>query len=434
MVAEVRMPALSPTMTEGKIVSWSKNVGDKIETGDVILEIETDKAVMEVEAQSKGVLGKILFELNQDVRVGDVIALIKEKNDTDEDISKYNATTRNTNTQLISNSDSNNSFNQTSEQKEIEDKTIIDTNILKEKNSNHIEDNQYIEKSFFASPLAKKIAKENNIDLGQISIGSGPNGRIVKKDIENLLSSRCGVLRRNDIEYVDIEPTNMRKIIAERLTNSKQNIPHWYMKISPNMENFVNLRNEINSMAKINQDGKPEYKISATDLFVFAIAKAIKKNPSVNKCWINGKIRKYNNIDIAIAVGLEDGVITPVIKNADQKNLIDLSNEIKTLVAKARNGKLNYDDYNGGCMTISNLGMFEVDEFCSIVNPPQSFITAISSINNKPIATSNNKCEIKPVCNIMFSIDHRVLDGASFAPFAKDMKKILENPALMFII
>ena len=289
-------------------------------------------------------------------------------------------------------------------------------------------------KKIFASPLAKKIATDNHIDLEQISIGSGPNGRIIKQDIEKILSSKNSGLARNSIEYIDIEPTNMRKTIAKRLTESKQNIPHWYMKISPNMSNFVNFRNEINSMAKIDKDGKPEYKISATDLFVFAIAKAVKQNSVVNTAWVDGKIRKYNNIDISIAVGLEDGVITPVVKNADRKNLIDLSKEIKNLVSKARSGKLNHDEYNGGCLTISNLGMFDVDDFCSIINPPQSCIIAISAIHNKPIATSSDKCEIQPVCNITFSIDHRVLDGASFAPFANDIKKMLENPALMFII
>ena len=296
MVAEVQMPALSPTMTEGKIVSWNKNVGDKIEAGDVILEIETDKAVMEVEAQSKGVLGKILFELNQDVRVGDTIALIKEKNDTDEDIFNYqsSATTNGKvdteiNTNIQSKQDNDNSNQQTS---------YIQTNNNTTNNNADISVNQLSTcKKIFASPLAKKIATDNHIDLEQISIGSGPNGRIIKQDIEKILSSKNSGLARNSIEYIDIEPTNMRKTIAKRLTESKQIIPHWYMKISPNMSNFVNFRNEINSMAKIDKDGKPEYKISATDLFVFAIAKAIKRNSVINTSWIDGKIRKYNNID-----------------------------------------------------------------------------------------------------------------------------------------
>ncbi|MBQ7552514.1 MAG: 2-oxo acid dehydrogenase subunit E2 [Rickettsiales bacterium] len=428
MVAEVKMPALSPTMTEGKIVSWNKNVGDKIEAGDVILEIETDKAVMEVEAQSKGVLGKILFELNQDVRVGDTIALIKEKNDTDEDIFNYQSST-------TTNGKVDTEINTDIQSKQGNDNSNQQASYIQTNNNADISVNQLSTcKKIFASPLAKKIATDNHIDLEQISIGSGPNGRIIKQDIEKILSSKNSGLARNSIEYIDIEPTNMRKTIAKRLTESKQNIPHWYMKISPNMSNFVNFRNEINNMAKIDKDGKPEYKISATDLFVFAIAKAIQRNSVVNTAWIDGRIRKYNNIDIAIAVGLEDGVITPVVKNADQKNLIDLSKEIKNLVSKARSGKLNYDEYNGGCLTISNLGMFDVDDFCSIINPPQSCIIAISAIHNKPIANSCNRCEIQPVCNITFSIDHRVLDGASFAPFANDIKKMLENPALMFII
>ena len=433
MVAEVKMPALSPTMTEGKIVSWNKNVGDKVETGDVILEIETDKAVMEVEAQSKGILGKILFQLNQNVCVGDTIALIKESKDTDEDVDNYKIQQNVVDTSVLENSSTT-----TSQEKQNND-TGMKTMSASKREEHYVAGcsvyNQHdINGRVFASPLAKKIATDNNIDLAQLAVGSGPNGRIIKRDIEAVLSSKSNVLKRAEVEYVDIEPTSMRKVIAQRLTDSKQQIPHWYLKISPDMDNFIHFRDEINSMAKMNKDGKPEYKISATDLFVFALAKAIKRHSGINTAWVDGKIRKYNNIDIAIAVGLDDGVITPVVKNADQKNLIDLSQEIKSLVAKARSGKLNYDEYNGGCITVSNLGMFDVVEFSSIINPPQSCIMAIGAIQRQPVAISNHQFEVRPVCNITFSIDHRVLDGASFAPFANDMKKILENPALMFIL
>lgn len=415
MVAEVKMPALSPTMEEGKIVSWNKKEGDKIDVGDVLLEVETDKAVMEVEAQNKGVLGKILVATDNVVAVNKTIALILEKGETADAIKDYKITDDVPKTEVKP------------EQKEekVEEKKVE----IKEESRASVTTSST---RIFASPLAKKMATMNNINIASIGAGSGPNGRIIKADVERFLATpRAGGVFRNPVEFTEIAPTGMRSTIAKRLTQSKQDIPHWYLKITANMTNFVAFRTELNKMAKL-VDGKPEYKISANDIIVFAIAKALKRNPSINTSWIDGKIRQYNNVDVSVAVSIDGGLITPIVKNADQKGLLEISKEIKQLAARAKDGKLTPDEYTGGSISVSNLGMFGVSEFQSIINPPQSCIAAVGAIEDRVIGV-NGKAKVCSVCNITFSADHRVIDGSVLAPFASDVKKFLENPALMFV-
>ena len=416
MVAEVKMPALSPTMEEGKIVSWNKKEGDKIDVGDVLLEVETDKAVMEVEAQNKGVLGKILVATDNVVAVNKTIALILEKGETADAIKDYKIAEDAPKTE------------DKPEQKEekVEEKKVE----IKEEGRAPVATSSA---RVFASPLAKKVAAMNNINIASVGIGSGPNGRIIKADVERFLATpRAGGVFRNPVEFTEIVPTGMRSTIAKRLTQSKQDIPHWYLKITANMANFVAFRTELNKMAKV-VDGKPEYKISANDIIVLAIAKALKRNPSINASWIDGKIRQYNNVDVSVAVSIDGGLITPIVKNADQKGLLEISKEIKQLAAKARDGKLTPDEYTGGSISVSNLGMFGVSEFQSIINPPQSCIAAVGAIEDAVLAV-NGEAAVCPICNITFSADHRVIDGSVLAPFANDVKKFLENPALMFVM
>ena len=427
MVAEVKMPALSPTMEEGKIVSWNKKEGDKVSLGDVLLEVETDKAVMEVEAQDSGVIGKILYKVDDVVKVNKTIALMLEKGETTDAIKDYkiqdDEPKAETKPAVVE---------ETKEEKvEIKQEPKTEPVAAQKQVSNIVSRNN---DRIFASPLAKSIASMNNISLSQIGVGSGPNGRIIKADVEMFLANpRVGGVFRNPVEYTDINPTGMRATIAKRLTQSKQDIPHWYLKITPDMTNFVNFRTELNKMAKV-VDGKPEYKISANDIIVLAIAKALKRNPSINASWIDGKIRQYNNVDVSVAVSIDGGLITPVVKNADQKGLLEISKEIKQLATKARDGKLTPDEYSGGSISISNLGMYGVSEFYSIINPPQSCIVAVGAIENQAVALPNGKCQAKPVCNLVFSADHRVIDGSVLAPFANDVKTFLENPALMFVM
>ena len=421
------MPALSPTMEEGKIVSWNKKEGDKVALGDVLLEVETDKAVMEVEAQDAGVVGKILYKVDDIVKVNKTIALMLEKGETADAIKDYKIQ-----------DDEPKAEEKTADVKEKKEEKV---EIKQEEKTEQVAEQKPVKNivsrnndRVFASPLAKSIASMNNISLSQIGVGSGPNGRIIKADVEMFLANpRVGGVFRNPVEYTDINPTGMRATIAKRLTQSKQDIPHWYLKITPDMTNFVNFRTELNKMAKV-IDGKPEYKISANDIIVLAIAKALKRNPSINASWIDGKIRQYNNVDVSVAVSIDGGLITPVVKNADQKGLLEISKEIKQLASKAKEGKLTPDEYSGGSISISNLGMYGVSEFYSIINPPQSCIVAVGAIENKPVELPNGKCQAKPVCNLVFSADHRVIDGSVLAPFANDVKTFLENPGLMFVI
>ena len=426
MVAEVQMPALSPTMTEGKIVSWNKKEGDAIAVGDIILEVETDKAVMEVEAQSKGTIGKILYNTDETVAVGKTIALILEKGESANILKNYKISNNNNNT--VNEVNTNTDINTTNKEENNTQECCQQVEETKCNTGN-------AESKVFASPLAKNIAKMNGINLSQIPTGSGPNGRIIKSDIEAFLNNRGGFAKkigRNPVEFVDITPSGMRTTVARRLTESKQQVPHWYLKIKVDMANFVSFRNEVNKMAKI-IDGKPEFKISANDIIVMAVARALQKNPDVNACWVDGKIRKFNNVDVSVAVAVDGGIYTPIVKNADQMGLLEISAEIKKLVKKARDGKLTPQEFQGGSISISNLGMYGVQEFYSIINQPQSCIIAVGAIENSVIPLENGQITIHPTCTITFSADHKVIDGAVLAPFANNIKKMLEIPALMMI-
>ena len=394
MAIKVLMPALSPTMSEGVINKWMVKVGDNVLAGDVIAEIETDKATMEVEAVDEGQITHIIKSSPSDsIKVNSVIALIDGKKE--EKIEDYNNITLHKKNEDLNSS--KNIKNQSSHSKEHSDENIV------------FKDNK---KSLLASPLVKKISKENNIDLKLIK-GSGPQGRIIKRDLKPNKESF------NDENKTIIEPSSIRKIIAERTTRTKNEVPHFYLTIETRMDRLISLRNKINISSKI--------KVSFNDLIVKACALAIKKNPEINVSWINNKIYKYKNIDIAIAVALKEGLITPIVKNADKKGLFNISLEIKELVKKANQNRLLPDEYNGGSITISNLGMFGISEFQAIINPPQSSIIAVGSILKKPVIYKN-KLDIGHVMKSTISADHRSLDGAVAAKLLKDYNDILEDP------
>ena len=396
MATKVLMPALSPTMSEGTINRWLVKVGDKVLAGDILAEIETDKATMEVEAVDEGIITHIIGSKSDElIKVNTVIALL---DGTEKDsIENYN-------------NSSNESPN-------------IDT-ILEDKNEIKLEENiesiaeekVSIEKSnkILASPYAKKISKEKVIDLNLIK-GSGPNGRIIKRDLDEA----SNIQKNNNLNKNIIEPSSIRKIIAERTTKTKNEVPHFYLTIESRMDRLINLRKKINSVSK--------NKISFNDLIVKACALAMKRNPESNLSWINNKIHKYNNIDIAIAVALKEGLITPIVRNADKKGLGEISSEIKSLVSKANQNKLLPDEYNGGSITISNLGMFGITEFKAIINPPQSSIIAIGSIIEKPVV-NNGRVEVGYTMKSTISADHRSLDGAVAAKLLKEFNDILEDP------
>lgn len=410
MAIEILMPALSPTMEEGNLAKWLKKEGDKVSSGDVIAEIETDKATMEVEATDNGVIGKIIIpEGTNNVKVNSLIAVLLESGEDSSVIEKILGKKQSFSVEKTSKIEK-----QTQNAKEI-------SPIVQSKNSDRT----------FASPLAKRIAENKNIDLITIS-GSGPNGRIIKKDVESLQNSVSKSSEvnsaRNSAEYHIIPHSNMRKVIAKRLLESKQTVPHFYVSTEVSVANLNKSRAEINQyLDKFNE------KVSVNDIIVKACANALRVHPNVNASWSENGMIVYNNVDVSIAVGIQDGLITPIIKNADSKSLRIIAKETKVLIKKAKEGKLALDEFQGGGFSVSNLGMYDVSSFNAIINPPQSAIIAIGSTRNVPKICKENGLIDDQVITITLSCDHRVIDGVLAAEFLNTVKSLLENIALLTI-
>ncbi len=395
------MPALSPTMTEGVINKWLVQVGDNVKAGDIVAEIETDKATMEVEAVDEGKITHLLEENpNIQIPVNSVIAIIDgNKNETlnkknteidhsdyKKDIKKQDNSSLNKNTQNIESRTNNNSNDR-----------------LK------------------ASPLVKKIAQDQKIDLSKFN-GSGPDGRIIKRDINS-----NNIVPESDIYKFEgqvIEPSTMRKVIAKRTLEAKQQIPHFYLTIESNVDKLIDLRKKINA--------NNSFKISINDLIVKAIGLAMQKNPNTNVYWQNDKIVKLNHIDVSVAVAINEGLITPIVKKVNFKGLKQISDEIRKLAKLAKTNSLKPEQYTGGSITVSNLGMFGINEFAAIINPPQASILAVGKIINKPIV-KNNEIIVGNTLKSTLSADHRVLDGAVAAKLLKDFNNIIEEPFEIWI-
>ncbi len=412
MPIEILMPALSPTMKEGNLAKWVKKEGDKIKAGEVIAEIETDKATMEVEAVDEGILGKILVaEGTENVPVNSCIALLLEVGEDKKLLENYSA-------KIVS-------VTPKVEAKK-EEKTT--TNPLS------LPTTDYRLSTNKASPLAKRIAKDEGVSLSQIS-GTGPHGRVIKDDVLEFINgggSRAGVVRRNPQEFHAIKNSNIRKVIAKRLLESKQTVPHFYLSCELNVNKLFELRHALNEVAEIDANGNPSYKISVNDLIIKACAMSLKKVPQANSSWSDDAILIYNNIDIAMAVAIDGGLITPIIKNADQKTIQAISAEAKSLAKKARDGKLQPEEFQGGSFSISNLGMFGIDNFSAIVNPPQSAILAVARSVEKPIV-EHGQIKIAHMMNVTLSSDHRSVDGAVGAEFLKALRRYIEHPVLMIL-
>ena len=420
MPIEVLMPALSPTMKEGNLAKWLKKEGDQVSPGEIIAEIETDKATMEVEAVDEGILGKIIISENtENVEVNSLIALILEEGEDKAALDNYQSSD-------IAQDDSKNKPEEDKIEKQQEEKTQIpEPQSSCEKNS---------ENRIFISPLAKNIANQNNIDPSQIS-GTGPNGRIVKDDILQFLdqSKKNQTIGRNPVEYKEVKNNNIRKVIAKRLLDSKQNVPHFYLNVEVTLDNLINIRSQINSSDLVNNEGTSPNKISINDFMIKACALALKKVPQANSSWTDDAILLYNNIDVCVAVAIDGGLITPIIKNADQKDIISISSEMKSLAKKAKAGTLAPEEFQGGGFSISNLGMFGIKSFNAIVNPPQSCIMSIGASQKKPIIVENNQISVAQIAEISLSCDHRSVDGAVGAKFLQEFKNIIENPVLMLL-
>ena len=396
MSSKILMPALSPTMTEGTINKWLVKIGDNVKAGDIIAEIETDKATMEVESVDEGKITHLLEENpNIQVPVNSVIAIIDGK---DSDFLEDNSIKK----------------DMVKDEKESLDKQASKSNEKKEIKKYNISDvsNTKIK----ASPFVKKIAKDQNIDLNKMN-GSGPDGRIIKRDIES--NTPLKIPSEQEINQDFIVPSMMRKVIAKRTTDAKQQIPHFYLTIESNVSKLIDLREKINENNPI--------KISFNDLIVKALGIAMKKNPNTNVYWQDNKIYQLKEIDISVAVAIDEGLITPIIKAVNSKGLNEISLEIRELAKLAKTNSLSPKQYTGGSITISNLGMFGISEFAAIISPPQASILAVGKIIKKPVVL-NDSVKVGNTLKSTLSADHRVLDGAVAGKLLKDFNDIIEDP------
>ena len=428
---EILMPALSPTMTEGNLAKWLKKEGDTVSNGDIIAEIETDKATMEVESVDEGILGKIFIkEGSEGVAVNSVIALLLEEGDDKKilgdykiaEVKKEEKPAAKTETASVAPAPANPA--PTAQPQQISQTPVSSTTI----------NTSFNNESVIASPVAKKIASQNGVNLATIK-GTGPKGRVVKEDVLSYLDNPTSsdIILRNPSEAYSVTNNNMRKVIANRLLESKQTIPHFYLTNDINIDSLLDLRVQVNSNSSKDENGKPTYKVSVNDLIIKATALALKKTPDANASWTNDAIIKYNNIDISIAVAIEGGLITPIVRNADQKKITAISKEMKILAAKAKSGTLAPEEFQGGGFSISNLGMYGIKQFNAIVNPPQSCILAVGGGEKRAIVNKAGNIVIANMMTVSISCDHRVVDGAIGANFLNSLKHYLENPATLLL-
>ncbi|MGE9268976.1 MAG: pyruvate dehydrogenase complex dihydrolipoamide acetyltransferase [Verrucomicrobiales bacterium] len=424
MPINIEMPKLSDTMTEGTVVSWLKEVGDEVEIGDVIAEIETDKATMEMEAFDEGVIAEILVPAGGKGAVGSVIAVLAEDG---EDVDSASGSA------AASESSSGGSAKEEAPKEEAEKSAPAPSSAPAAASS---ADGKRIK----ASPLARKIAADEGIDLATLT-GTGPGGRIVKADVEKgptkaapAAASAPAAAPAQAISAVAgegdqrVELSSMRKIIADRLLTSKVTIPHFYLHMEVDMAPLMALRKQVNAQAEQTHGNK--YTIN--DFIVKAMINAAQAVPEVNASYNGDHIIQFAHVGISVAVAIDDGLVTPVVKKAEEKSLLQISQEIKDLATRARDKKLKPNEFDGGTITISNLGAWGVDSFDAIVNPPQAAIVSVGGINEKPVVKDG---AIVPGLrmNIGLSCDHRVVDGAVGAKYLGEMKRLLENPALMLI-
>ena len=440
MPVALLMPALSPTMTEGNIAKWIKKIGDEVVSGDIIAEVETDKATMEVEAIDEGKLASIIYpDGSENVQVNKLIGVIALEGDTEKDIEdfinkktdiiKENANDMGVEVNEIKSNknedkDSNASF--LAEKKDLNDneyKSLSSTN-------NNI---NYDQKRIKISPLAKRIAELQEIDITKV-IGTGPNGRIIKRDLEdynNLITSDEKKPTINEENNKRVKKlSNIRKTIALRLQEAKSTIPHFYLKGKVQLDTLVSERIKLNNFLKENNE---DYKISFNDYFIKALALSIKKVPYMNANWNNdGSITEFNYVDISVAVATDNGLFTPVVTHACTKSLENISKEVKAFAIKAKEGKLLPQDYTGGSFSISNLGMYGIEEFSAIINPPQAGIIAVGDIL-EDVNVVNGEFKVCKTMSYVLSVDHRIVDGAIASKLLKYFKFFINNPSAMLI-
>ena len=421
MATNILMPALSPTMTEGTLARWLKKEGETIKAGDVIAEIETDKATMEVEAVDEGVLGKILIAAGtENVAVNAPIAILVEPGENVPDSAPAAPAPK---------------AAPAAEPAAAPAPASAPAAAPVAEKTGHGE-------RVFASPLARRMAQQAGIDLASLK-GSGPNGRIVKADIDAARGKAPEAAAQAPAPkaaapapaaapaapitapHDAIPHSSMRKVIAKRLQTAKQTIPHFYLSMDVELDALLKLRAELNAQSP--KDGPGAFKLSVNDLIIKAVAVALRRVPAANASFTEEAMIRYHDVDISVAVAIPDGLITPIIRKADQKGLAAISNEMKDLAARAKAGKLKPDEFQGGSFSISNLGMYGISSFSAIINPPQGGILAIGAGEKRPVV-KGEQIAVATVMTVTLSCDHRVVDGAVGAEFLAAFRTIVEQP------
>jgi len=443
MAEIVRMPKLSDTMEEGVVAEWHKKVGDEVESGEVLAEIETDKATMEFESFQDGVLLHIGVDKGESAPVDSILAVLGEEGEDisdllDEEKSKESSSAdssaeaeKDEKEEASDSDEDSDSKTEEKESKEKEDKkdskgegekksqgesTATKTETKKDTSS---EQNGRLK----ASPLAKKLASDKGINIAKVK-GSGEGGRIVKRDIENYEPASAPAAQASGVENYSEEPVSqMRKTIAKRLSESKFTAPHFYLTMEMDMENAMTARKSINKAIE-------PAKVSFNDMVIRAAAAALKKHPKVNAAWMGDKIRYNEHVHIGVAVAVDEGLLVPVVRHADTKSLVSINEEVKEMAGKARDKKLQPSDWEGNTFTISNLGMFGIEEFTAIINPPDACIMAVGTIVEKPVVKEGN-IVVGHTMKVTLSCDHRVVDGAVGSAFLQTFKKYMENPVMI---
>lgn len=435
MATQVMMPKLSPTMEEGQLSRWLKKEGDKVSMGEPLAEIDTDKATMEMQALANGVLRKILIQEGQSAPLGQLIAIIGEP---DEDISS-----------MISQAGSAAPAPPAPAKEEAPTPEPAAPATppppqRAEGNGSQAAAQPTVDpnRRLIVSPLAARMAAESGVDLRSIS-GSGPGGRIIKRDIEGAMGKAAApAAQRTQLRAVESRPrpaavpgqpstyydepiSEMRRTIAKRLVTSLGPIPHFFLTVEIEMDRVAEMRANI-------KDLDPDLKISVNDIIIKVAAAALIEHPQVNASYQDKMVRYYDQADIGVAVAIEDGLITPIIRAANQKPLRDIATEVRDLAERARNRKLKPEEYMGATFSISNLGMFGIDEFTAVINPPEGAILAVGAMTPKPVVR-NDQVVVRQMMKVTMSCDHRVIDGATGAQFLQTFKRILENPLLLIV-
>ncbi|TYP95669.1 pyruvate dehydrogenase E2 component (dihydrolipoamide acetyltransferase) [Fodinibius salinus] len=412
MAVKVEMPKLSDTMEEGVIAKWNVEEGDSVESGDIIAEVETDKATMEVEVFDAGTILKILPDEGDAVPLGQLMAVIGEEGEDIDDLLEEAQSSGSADSDSDDQETEKSESAETEEQGEEYDPVFGD---LDDKGNGQADDGR-----IKASPLARNMAEEQGITLSNVK-GSGPQGRIIKRDIESFDPSQTPVAPAATVSQEDKEHrvSQMRKTIAKRLSESKFSSPHYYETIDIDMSAVWDARKQLNEIS--------DTKISFNDVVVKACATALRQHPDINSSWQGDKIIEHGDVNIAVAVGIDEGLVTPVIDNTDQKGLQQIAAEGQSLIEKAQNRDLAPEQMEGSTFTVSNLGMFGIEEFTAIINPPNACILAVGAIREVPVVEDGEVVPGKRM-KVTLSSDHRIVDGVSAAQFLNTLKQMLENP------